>query len=69
MGYEEIDPIEGGTHTLVEHTTQRCEFHRFLTPEPGRHVLPGNADWLTGEPVEPGQSRLRYRRWVREDPA
>ena len=53
--------------TSSEHTTQRCEFHRFLTPEPGRHVLPGNADWLTGAPVGPSQPRLRYQRWVRED--
>jgi hypothetical protein len=67
VGYEDIEPVEGGARTLVEHTTQRCEFHRFLTPELGRHVLPGNADWLTGTPIGPSQAKLRYQRWIRED--
>ena len=43
--YEDIDPLEGGPRTLVEHGELRCDFHQFLTPRPGRHTLPGNANW------------------------
>jgi hypothetical protein len=71
VGYEDIEPSDGGARTLVEHTDQRCGFHRFLTPDPARHVLPGNADWLTGAPSAgepPARSRLRYERWSRTDP-
>jgi hypothetical protein len=71
VGYEDIEPSDGGRRTLVEHTDQRCAFHLFLTPDPARHVLPGNADWLTKNPVtgpEPTQTRLRYQRWTRTDP-
>ena len=71
VGYEDIEPSDGGAPTLVEHTNQRCEFHRFLTPDPARHVLPGNTDWLTKKPAagpESPRSRLRYQRWVRTDP-
>jgi hypothetical protein len=70
VGYEDIEPSDGGTRTLVEHTDQRCAFHRFLTPGPEHHVLPGNADWLTQTPTSggaPAQSRLRNQRWTRTD--
>lgn len=57
--YEEIDPLEGGPRTLVEHDASRCGFHRFFhlaDPEP----LPG----------EHGSARKirRRERWIRTDP-
>ncbi|WP_028927950.1 hypothetical protein [Pseudonocardia acaciae] len=61
--YEEIEPSDGGPDTLVEHTEQRCEFHRFLTPAPGRHVLPGDANWIDRSHVA-GSSGPR---WTRTD--
>jgi hypothetical protein len=63
VGYEDIDPLEGGPRTLVEHDRKRCDLHVFLTPAPGRHTLPGNADWATGNPLPTG----RIRRWQRDD--
>lgn len=68
VGYEDILPLEGGPSTLVEHTSQRCDFHRFLTPDSTRHVLPGNADWADQSLIN-SQPRLRAQRWVRTDPA
>jgi hypothetical protein len=31
--YELIDPLEGGPMALIPHDEERCQFHRFLTPE------------------------------------
>jgi hypothetical protein len=64
--YEDIDPIEGGPRVHVEHTDERCRFHRFLTPEPGRHVLPGNANWLDKSLISKSRGPV-YQRWVRTD--
>ncbi|GAA5154478.1 hypothetical protein GCM10023321_26350 [Pseudonocardia eucalypti] len=63
--YEDIEPLEGGPPTLVEHTEERCQFHQFLTPDPRNHVLPGNAAWLTKRATDQPR-KLRFRRWVRE---
>jgi hypothetical protein len=64
--YEDVEPIDGGPMVHIEHTEQRCRFHQFLTPCPGKHVLPGNANWLDKSLVDqPGS--LRYGRWVRTD--
>jgi hypothetical protein len=67
VGYEDILPLDQDQRTLVEHTDQRCAFHRFLTPDPAHHVLPGNANWLDKTLATPQQSALRYQRWVRTD--
>lgn len=64
--YEDIDPIDGGPRTYVEHTDERCQFHQFLTPDPRNHVLPGNADWVTQRPVNQ-PTKPRFGRWVRVD--
>ena len=61
--YEEIDPSDGGPRTLDEHTDQRCKFHQFLTPAPGRHTLPGDANWLDRSPVTGSAGP----RWIRTD--
>jgi len=61
--YEEIIPSDGGPDTLVEHTEQRCQFHQFLTPTPGRHTLPGNASWPDGTLL----NSRGAARWVRTD--
>jgi hypothetical protein len=61
--YEDIEPLDGGPRMLVEHSDQRCGFHQFLTPGPGRHTLPGNANWHD-------QSLTNDRagtRWSRDD--
>jgi hypothetical protein len=63
VAYEDIDPLEGGTATLVEHTDQRCKFHQFLTPTPGRHTLPGNANWLDKSLINTPAGA----RWIRSD--
>lgn len=57
--YEDIDPIEGGPPALIEHTTERCQFHQFLSP-------PGGDGLLTAQAA--ARSRpLRFERWVRRD--
>lgn len=64
--YEDIDPIDGGPRVHVEHTDERCRFHQFLTPAPGAHVLPGNANWLDKKLVS-GPRGPVGRRWERTD--
>jgi hypothetical protein len=49
--------------THVEHTDQRCKFHQFLTPTPGRHTLPGNANWLDKSLINTPAGA----RWIRSD--
>jgi hypothetical protein len=61
--FEDIDPIDGGPRTLVEHSDQRCKFHQFLTPTPGQHALPGNANWLDKSLID----SPRRPRWIRTD--
>lgn len=63
VSYEEISPIDGSPDTLVEHTEQRCQFHQFLTPTPGRHTLPGNASW----PDHTVLNTPSGARWIRTD--
>jgi hypothetical protein len=58
--YEEIDPLEGGPRTLVEHSDERCRFHQFLTPDVPSPNVPGQ------EPRN-RMARFRSQRWVRED--
>lgn len=63
VSYEDVDPSDGGPRTLLEHTEQRCRFHRFLTPGPGSHTLPGNANWLDKKPT----NNPAGPRWMRSD--
>ena len=67
VGYEDIVPSDSELPTLVEHSELRCRFHLFLTPGANNHVLPGNADWITKEPIDTGDAHLRYQRWIRTD--
>lgn len=67
VGYEDIVPSDSELPTLIEHSELRCRFHLFLTPGPNNHLLPGNADWMTKEPIDTGDAHLRYQRWVRTD--
>lgn len=56
--YEQIDPSDGGVRTLVEHTTERCTFHQFLTSDYEPFTIPGR---------EPRPTRARYQAWRRTD--
>lgn len=67
VSYEDIDPIEGGPRVHVEHTDERCRFHQFLTPQPGRHVLPGNTNWLDKSLISEPRGPV-HERWIRTDP-
>lgn len=58
--YEDIDPLEGGPSTLVEHTGERCRFQRFLSP-------PDPALWAPGTRRENRPAKPRYERWLRTD--
>jgi hypothetical protein len=64
VGYEDIEPIDCSPRTLVEHTAQRCQFHQFLTPTPGRHVLPGNANWPDHNLVDGRRAGIRWSKDV-----
>jgi hypothetical protein len=76
--YELIDPLEGGPKALVPHTDERCQFHRFLTPEiesleiETLEIEPDARDSLTkghqsrAEIISPRPS-IRLERWVRTD--
>lgn len=58
--YEDIEPLEGGPRTLREHTKERCDFHRFLSP-------PDPSLYRPDVPPEARPPKPWFERWVRED--